>query len=108
MMRAEFELWYRDRTLKSLCVCVVLVFEGGWGLSFEPQKYHRKDSSHKTDSQFSSASVLKFLLVLLCWFRPERLADPPPYIKPQVWWERIFTSQEGEWSLGTEDSGQDE
>ena len=21
-----------------------------WGLSFEPQKYHRKDSSHKTDS----------------------------------------------------------
>ena len=40
-----------ETILLNLCrVCVVLVFEGGWGLSFEPQKYHRKDSSHKTDS----------------------------------------------------------
>lgn len=54
-----------ETTLLHLCcVCIVLVFEGGWGLSSEPQKYHRKDSSRQTDFQCSSASVLEFLLVL--------------------------------------------
>lgn len=91
-----------ETDFKSLCVCVVLVFEGGWGLSFEPQKYHRKDSSHKTDSQFSSASVLKFLLVLLCWFRPERLADPLLTLSPRFGGTDLYFPGSG-MVLGTED-----